>query len=175
MPASSSPSTSERSPRSPERPPRAPKPRGLFRPPTWALRLFADNVAHHFAARPAARIAAGIVPIGLLAACAGGGPLPAPNAKHVELAERNGQVTTLAALKVGRSLYIGRCGSCHTLKDPALLTPAEWPQMVRDMAEGSEINADQERAITQYLVAVSAAMREENAGGDSGANGQPGP
>lgn len=86
--------------------------------------------------------------------------VPHPTAKHVELAGRNGQVTTLAALKVGRSLYIGRCGSCHSLKEPGYLTPGEWPEMVQRMAENSELNPDQERAVIQYLVGVSAALNE---------------
>jgi mono/diheme cytochrome c family protein len=81
-----------------------------------------------------------------------------------------GQVTTLGALKVGRSLYIGRCGSCHSLKEPGFLTPAEWPDMVAHMAENAKINEDQQRAITQYLVAVSAALHE---GSEAPASGTP--
>jgi mono/diheme cytochrome c family protein len=76
----------------------------------------------------------------------------------------------LGALKVGRSLYIGRCGSCHSLKEPGFLTPAEWPDMVAHMAENAKINEDQQRAITQYLVAVSAALHE---GSEAPASGTP--
>jgi hypothetical protein len=96
----------------------------------------------------------------LLAGCAGTSKVPVPTAKHVELAGRNGQVTTLQTLKVGRSLYIGRCGACHALKEPGLLAPSEWPEMVGRMAENAKVNEDQQRAITQYLVAVSAALHE---------------
>lgn len=103
--------------------------------------------------------AASLALAALLAGCAGS-RVPQPTAKHVELAGRNGQVTSLAALKVGRSLYIGRCGSCHSLKEPGYLAPGEWPEMVERMAENAEINPDQERAITQYLVGVSAALAE---------------
>lgn len=91
-----------------------------------------------------------------LAGCAGNSSVPTPTAKNVELAGRNGQVTTLAALKVGRNLFIGRCGACHSLKDPAALLPADWPDMVERMAEDAKVNPDQQRAITQYLVSVSA-------------------
>jgi mono/diheme cytochrome c family protein len=98
-----------------------------------------------------------------MAGCAGTSKVPAPTAKHVELAGRNGQVTTLGTLKVGRSLYIGRCGACHSLKEPGYLTPAEWPEMVGRMAENAKVNEDQQRAITQYLVAVSAAVHEGDA------------
>jgi len=100
----------------------------------------------------------------LLAGCAGNARVPYPTAKHVELAERNGEVTTLDALKVGRSLYINRCGECHSLKDPAFLAPADWPEMVGRMADNAKINPDQQRAITQYLVGVSAALHEGDAG-----------
>ena len=100
----------------------------------------------------------------LLAGCAGSSRIPAPTAKHVELAGRNGQVTTLASLKVGRSLYIGRCGACHSLKEPGFLTPAEWPEMVQRMADNAKLNPDQERAMTQYLVGVSAALHDSSAG-----------
>jgi cytochrome c5 len=96
-----------------------------------------------------------------LAACAGGAAaMPKPTAKNVELAGRHGQVTTLPTLKVGRNLYIGRCGSCHSLKEPGFLTPADWPEMVGRMADNAKINADQTRAITQYLVSVSAAIHD---------------
>lgn len=100
----------------------------------------------------------------LLSGCAGGaGSMPKPTAKNVELAGRHGQVTTLPSLKVGRNLYIGRCGSCHGLRDPGILTPAEWPEMVERMTENAEINADQARAITQYVVSVSAAIHDSSA------------
>lgn len=99
----------------------------------------------------------------LIAGCAGSGSIPAPTAKNVEYAGRNGQVTTLAALKVGRSLYIGRCSSCHSLKAPAALTPADWPEMVQRMADNAKLTEDQERAITQYLVSVSGLAHDSTA------------
>jgi hypothetical protein len=108
-----------------------------------------------------------------LAGCAGTSKVPVPTAKHVELAGRNGQVTTLQTLKVGRSLYIGRCGACHSLKEPGLLTPAEWPEMVGRMAENAKVNEDQQRAITQYLVAVSAGLHEGSEAPASGAPAAP--
>lgn len=98
-----------------------------------------------------------------LAGCAGSSRIPQPTAKHVELAGRNGQVTTLEALKVGRSLYIGRCGACHSLKDPGFLDPGDWPGMVERMTENAKLSPDQQRAITQYLVGVSAAMHGDSA------------
>ncbi|MDQ3002423.1 MAG: diheme cytochrome c [Fibrobacterota bacterium] len=96
----------------------------------------------------------------ILSGCAGGGGMPHPTAKNVEYAGRNGQVTTVSTLKVGRKLYISRCAECHRLTDPKKLTPADWPEMVERMAENAKINPDQQRAITQYLVSVSAAAHD---------------
>lgn len=95
--------------------------------------------------------------------CAGPGTFPAPTAKNVAYAERHGQVTTLPTLKVGRKLYISRCSSCHSLKAPEFLSPEEWPEMVQRMADNSKLTPDQERAITHYLVSVSAAVRDTSA------------
>ncbi|MDB5051405.1 MAG: hypothetical protein JWO30_4476 [Fibrobacteres bacterium] len=99
----------------------------------------------------------------VLSGCAGSGPVPAPTAKNVEYAGRNGQVTTLATLKVGRKLYIGRCSACHGLKDPKAITPADWPEMVERMASNAKLTPDQQRAVTQYLVSVSAAAHDTTA------------
>jgi cytochrome c5 len=96
----------------------------------------------------------------LSSGCAGAGTFPAPTAKNVAYAERHGQITTLPTLKVGRKLYISRCSSCHSLKSPEFLMPDEWPDMVRRMADNSKLTPDQERAITHYLVSVSAAVRD---------------
>jgi cytochrome c5 len=109
---------------------------------------------------PAAAIAAALAAVLLLAACAGSVQVPAPTAKNVEYAGRNGQVTSLAALKVGRNLYVGRCSACHSLKDPKALEPGEWPEMVQRMAPDAKLNEDQQRAVTQYLVSVSAIARD---------------
>jgi cytochrome c5 len=99
----------------------------------------------------------------VLSGCAGSGAVPAPTAKNVEYAGRNGQVTTLATLKVGRKLYIGRCSACHNLKNPKSLAPAEWPEMVERMASNAKLTPDQQRAVTQYLVSVSAAAHDTTA------------
>ncbi|HKP94712.1 MAG TPA: cytochrome c [Fibrobacteria bacterium] len=104
----------------------------------------------------AAALAAASAFVLLFSGCVGSGPVPAPTAKNVEYAGRNGQVTTLATLKVGRNLYVGRCSACHALKDPKDLAPADWPEMVQRMASNAKLTADQERAVTQYLVSVSA-------------------
>jgi hypothetical protein len=119
---------------------------------------------------PAALAAAAAL---LLSGCGGTGAFPAPTAKNVEYAQRNGQVTTLEALKLGRKLYIGRCSGCHSLKKPAFLSPQDWPEMVGRMADNAHLTADQQRAVTQYIVSASAAVRDTatSAGRATGAAG----
>jgi mono/diheme cytochrome c family protein len=97
----------------------------------------------------------------LLSACAGAKAVPEPSAKHVEYAERNGYPAPLASLKIGRRLYISRCSDCHTLYNPAEYPHEEWPTIVRDMAENAEINEDQVREITRYVVAIAAAAQDK--------------
>lgn len=96
----------------------------------------------------------------LLWACAGAPPAPQPTAKTVELAGRNGQVTSLAALKHGRTLYVGRCGECHELYRPSAYSPQSWPGLVDQMTVNAELSEDHRRDITAYLVAASAESRD---------------
>lgn len=91
-----------------------------------------------------------------LAGCAGGArAIPDPTAKHLEYAEKNGYPSTLPSLKNGRKLYVNRCANCHTLHNPTAFQAKDWPAIVQDMASNAEINEDQVRDITRYLVAVS--------------------
>ncbi len=83
-----------------------------------------------------------------------------PTPKHLEYANRNGQVTTLASLTMGRRLYIKRCSACHNLKRPTSLLPSEWPEMVERMSEVADLKPDQVKIITQYLVAVVEAAKD---------------
>ena len=96
----------------------------------------------------------------LISGCAGSKTIPTPTAKHVEYAGHNGYPASLPALKLGRKLYISRCSACHNLKEPASVSPADWPAEAGSMGEKANMNTDQIRAITQYLVAISAAARD---------------
>ena len=99
----------------------------------------------------------------LLGACAGSSPFPEPTAKYVEYGERYGYPATLPSLKHGRRLYLNRCSACHTLDRPEKYPPAEWPNLVEDMASNAKANPDQVRDITRYLVSASAALRDTSA------------
>ncbi len=95
--------------------------------------------------------------------------IPAPTERDVAVAGRLGLATSLETLALGRKLYVRRCSSCHSLRKPTQLLPLEWPEMVKRMATNANLKPDQQLAITHYLVAISASLRE-NAGGDSGSD-----
>lgn len=63
-----------------------------------------------------------------------------------------------AELKSGRQLLAVRCTSCHSLEPIAKYTPDEWRANVRDMAARAGLSADEERAVTAYLVAARKAQ-----------------
>lgn len=93
----------------------------------------------------------------LLLGCAGTRAVPEPTAKHVEYSEKGGFPATLPSLRNGRKLYVNRCSGCHTLHAPAAFPSREWPQIVLDMQSNAELNEDQARDVTRYLVALAAA------------------
>ena len=115
----------------------------------------------------AAAIAAAFAAALLLAACAGSVQVPAPTAKNVEYAGRNGQVTSLAALKVGR---ISRRPLFRLPFSQASESPGarRMAGMVERMAPDAKLNEDQQRAVTQYLVSVSAIAHDTASAAQSG-------
>jgi mono/diheme cytochrome c family protein len=118
-----------------------------------------SEIGPRFPRRSAARVMAALLGAALLAACAATN-IPQPTQKSVEYGGRNGQATTLASLKHGRTLYVGRCGSCHALHQPSEFPASEWPKLVEGMAVNGQLNEDQRRDITAYLVAVAAQMQD---------------
>lgn len=109
--------------------------------------------------RAALGLAAGAA-ILALAGCASTKSIPQPTAKHLEYAQRNGQVTSLETLMHGRSLYVTRCSACHRLHKPREYFSGRWPKLVADMVKNAEINDAQRRDITEYLVAVAAVEQD---------------
>lgn len=87
-----------------------------------------------------------------LAAC-GGASLPQPTAADASRGAAHFPDLTLAELEQGRSLYVSRCGGCHTLKRPAELAPQQWDQEVTEMREknGVKLSDAEARAIVRYL------------------------
>jgi cytochrome c5 len=90
-----------------------------------------------------------------LAACASALP-PLPSAADATRVQARFTGSSVESLREGRTLYVGRCGSCHALRDPSSLPPDAWAGEVRDMrAKGVRLNSEDEQRITAYLVAVS--------------------
>ncbi len=93
-----------------------------------------------------------------LAAC-GGSAVPQPTVADARRGSAHFPDLTLAELHQGRTLYVSRCGSCHTLKRPAELSPDQWQVEVTEMRDknGVKLSDSEAQAIIRYLsVAASA-------------------
>ena len=64
---------------------------------------------------------------------------------------------TLAELDAGRSLYVGRCGTCHVPPPPGDHTPEAWPGHVHEMAERAGLDDAEALQIERYVVTMAAA------------------
>jgi mono/diheme cytochrome c family protein len=87
--------------------------------------------------------------------------LPRPTTAHVAALKPSDPSVELAALERGRSLYVGRCAQCHSLRDPTLLPPHAWMEEVAEMRRSHEVKIDDDdaRDIVRYLSAVSTVSR----------------
>jgi hypothetical protein len=85
----------------------------------------------------------------LMAACARRSP-PQVTAADAERAN-----VEIVELQQGRKLLLGKCAGCHKTPMPNDHTPAEWPNMIAEMAQRANINAQQTRLIEKYLVVMS--------------------
>lgn len=91
----------------------------------------------------------------LLFCCAAS--LPSPNPTHLSAARAQDPSATSEDLSRGRSLYVAKCGSCHTLIHPVRFAAERWGQEVQEMQanQGVKLDAFEVRAIVLYLGAVS--------------------
>ncbi len=64
--------------------------------------------------------------------------------------------TTAADLERGRALYVRRCAGCHAVPLPSAHTPAEWPDVLGEMAGRARLSAPERADIERFLVALSA-------------------
>jgi hypothetical protein len=103
------------------------------------------------------RIGLGLAALAFLAGggCAAGLRQPVPG--DVGSAAPAWPGTTLGDLQRGRSLYVRRCSSCHTLYLPSAYRPQSWPALVESMSEKARLTTAQERDITRFVVTLSAA------------------
>ncbi len=89
-----------------------------------------------------------------LLSCGGTKLMPVANEQAREAAIHYPGVTA-SSLQRGRTLFINHCQKCHSLKAPDSRTEKEWSTVIPRMAKKAKIDADTERAITQYLYAFS--------------------
>ena len=93
-----------------------------------------------------------------LGAC-GGSAVPEPTVADASRGSAHFPDLTLGELQQGRTLYVSRCGSCHTLKRPAELAPQQWDQEVGEMREknGVKLSDAEAQAIVRYLTVAATA------------------
>lgn len=61
---------------------------------------------------------------------------------------------SIETLQHGRKLLASRCASCHSLEPIAKYSATEWVEIVRDMSERSGLSPEEEKKISDYLVAA---------------------
>jgi mono/diheme cytochrome c family protein len=96
--------------------------------------------------------------IAALAAC-GGSAIPEPTVADASRGSAHFPDLTLSELQHGRTLYVSRCGSCHTLKRPAELSATQWQGEVEEMRNknGVKLSDAEAKAIVRYLAVAATA------------------
>jgi hypothetical protein len=83
--------------------------------------------------------------------------LPRASASDTAFAREYRPQATLGELEQGRTLYVRRCASCHSLKDPASVAAREWPAKIAEMQveHDVELQPHEAKLIETYLYAIS--------------------
>jgi hypothetical protein len=92
------------------------------------------------------------LPFALLLGCAS---LPHPTDEDVRRARTSWPEASLDSLEQGRTSFANTCSGCHALPLIHVHTAAEWPKVVKEMAERAELDQDQARLIEEFLVTFS--------------------
>jgi hypothetical protein len=58
-------------------------------------------------------------------------------------------------LEHGRSLYVTRCGSCHTAPTPAEVKAENDADMVKEMADRAKLTPSEQQAVLRFIEAVT--------------------
>ena len=88
----------------------------------------------------------------LIASAAGCAPRTPPMATAGDASRAN---VELAQLHEGRKLLMGKCAGCHKTPMPDEHTAAEWPRMLDEMADRSNLDLAQRALIERYLVSMA--------------------
>ncbi len=98
-------------------------------------------------------VRAGLLPLLVLVAACGGIPRAEPT--HVAVARTRYPDADVEMLTRGRTLYVERCGGCHSLPLPSSQSRARWPAIVARMAPRAVVDQTSERAIAAYVYALA--------------------
>jgi mono/diheme cytochrome c family protein len=92
----------------------------------------------------------------VLGACAHSAP---PVATEADVARASGQFPgiTVEELNRGRSIYAGRCSSCHQPPAPTDHRVDEWPGHVAEMSERARLTDEEEALVVRYVQVMSTA------------------
>lgn len=62
--------------------------------------------------------------------------------------------SNMEALKVGRHLYIDKCGKCHYLYRPSKFSEEKWLKEIPDMQKKAKIDSAQVALILRYILVM---------------------
>ena len=85
----------------------------------------------------------------LVGACAVSAP---PTVTALDASRAN---VALADLQSGRTLLVRKCGGCHRTPLPAEHGAREWPAMLEEMSQRSNLDLAQRHLIEAYLVTMA--------------------
>jgi len=91
--------------------------------------------------------------LGLLGACTSA--VPAPTEAHATRAQSRYPGVTVEGLAKGRSLFVARCSTCHSLPVPASRPAAAWPSEVGRMAAHARLDESERALVEAYVVSVA--------------------
>jgi hypothetical protein len=95
--------------------------------------------------------------LGGIVACTSAGAPPLLSPADAARLTARGQPTTVEELQQGRTLFVGRCASCHLLPRPEGYRADQWPTFVREMTARAKLNASEADRLLRYLIAASEA------------------
>jgi cytochrome c5 len=110
--------------------------------------IMAQGILHRRQARM-------LVPLGAMLLVAGCGvTAPEVTPALVTTAQADDATADANRLALGRSLFVDRCGSCHSLPDPHGYDVGTWERYLRKMAPKAKLDAVQAQAVREYVLAA---------------------
>jgi hypothetical protein len=66
---------------------------------------------------------------------------------------------SLETLNQAHTLYINKCGTCHSLKMPSSESAESWKKIVPPMARKAKLSAEEENTILRYVLTMREAKK----------------